>query len=359
VKKTCFVFIVALFFVSAVFGQAAHKTTAANELPAISVVGDMTAKASSDEDDGEVNKVDVRAIEFAFQGYLLPDVRTDIILAAHKHGDEFEIELEEANVTFLNLFNTFGLKAGRVLPDIGKINKVHQHHWAFVDAPLVLENFLGDHGLMGDGVSLSWLTPLPFFLQVEAGAYRIPEEHDHDEEEGCGHIGFSLADYAYTLKLWAGFEIAADTELEIGLSGVSARGSHYEHHLDNVKLAAADLTLKSVFSAYQKIIFRNEIFYLKRELPIGIMENYGMYSYLGFDIDKYINLGARYDWSENAYPKTSSKHDKESRIAAIFTYSFSEATKLRLQYNYIPERETHEGYVQVLFGIGPHSHPLE
>ncbi|MFP4467001.1 MAG: hypothetical protein ACLFP1_08120 [Candidatus Goldiibacteriota bacterium] len=357
--------IILIFLAVFIAGRAAAsqmRTAAANELPAISVIGDLGLKVSSEDEEG-LNNIAVRSVEFAYGGYLLPGLKTDIVFAAHGHDGELEFEVEEANITVISLFDNFGLKAGRILPDIGKLNKIHAHHYPFTDRPLVMDRFLGGHGLIGDGVSINGLLPLPFFFQAEIGAYKIPEAHYHpeegEEEEHNHDNEFSLADYAYTAKLWAGFAIGADTEFELGISGVSARGPHYTVHKDNVKLAAVDMTIKSYFSAYQRLLFRTESFYLKRDLPSGFMENYGFYSYAGFTLDKYMEIGARYGWSENALPKWSSKHERDSRISGIFTYSFTESTKLRLQYNYFPEQEKHEGYAQFLFGIGPHSHPLE
>jgi hypothetical protein len=63
----------------------------------------------------------------------------------------------------------------------------------------------------------------------------------------------------------------------------------------------------------------------------------------------------RYDWSENAFPEEATG----SLVSAIGTYRFTETTRLRLQYGYAPDKETNQAMVQLVFGIGPHTHPLQ
>jgi hypothetical protein len=95
--------------------------------------------------------------------------------------------------------------------------------------------------------------------------------------------------------------------------------------------------------------------YMKRTLITGDFERWGAYTYAGYTFNKFIDLGIRYDWSENAISQLS----KESKLSGIFTYRMSEATFARLQYGYTPEKKSNEVLVQFVYGIGPHTHPLQ
>ena len=54
----------------------------------------------------------------------------------------------------------------------------------------------------------------------------------------------------------------------------------------------------------------------------GAFERWGMYAYAGYTFNKFVDLGTRYDWSENS----EKSETKDSKISGIFTYRMSEAT---------------------------------
>ena len=162
---------------------------AATNLPDISVIGDITAQTSTDTGYVNRNQVTIRGIELALQGYLYPQMRADMFLAMHRHENAFEPEICEASVSFLRLFlDGLGLQAGKIHVDFGKLNKIHQHERPFTDQPLALTNFLGYHGLVGEGAALNYLFPLPFFLRIEGGAWRMTAGEHHHEPSGRGSL---------------------------------------------------------------------------------------------------------------------------------------------------------------------------
>jgi hypothetical protein len=158
---------------------------AATNLPDISVLGDLTAQTSTDESYPDRNQVTLRGIELALQGYLYPEMRADVFLAMHRHDGALEPEVCEASVSVLRLFlDGLGLQAGKIHVDFGKLNKIHQHERPFVDQPLVLTNFFGPHGLVGEGAVVNYLFPLPFFFRIDGAVWWIPaHEHGHEETE--------------------------------------------------------------------------------------------------------------------------------------------------------------------------------
>jgi len=325
-----------------------------SNLPDISVIGDITGKLSSEPTDFDRNKILVREIELALQGYIYPEIRADVFLAMHRHDEHFEPEICEAYVSFLRIINGLSLKAGKIHVDYGKINKVHEHHRPYTNQPVALTNFFGEHGLVGEGVTLGYLMPLPLFMQIDIGAWRLEGKHHHEEDEEKS-LTFDLADEVYTGRLWSSFPLGETSELELGASVAAAHGSHYQEHQDNAKVFGVDLTFKLWPSTYERLIFQNEIFNLHREIPVGKLNRWGFYSYLGYQFNKYWDAGLRYDWSENAFPENK----KTNSLSGIITNRLTETTVIRLQCDYNFGLKSYNAFLQLVFGIGPHSHPLQ
>lgn len=331
-------------------------------LPDISVVGDLQGKISTNENDHDRNKILVQEIEIAIQGYLYPEIKTDIFFAFHREeNQEVNTELEETYVNFLKLFAGINGKLGKMLLNFGKLNKLHSEQWQFVKRPKVLTNFLGEHGLVAEGFSLGYLLPISFFSQIDFGIYNIPGTEKPKE--------FSLTDEVYTARVWNSFSISEIQELEIGISGVSAKGPDYFKKqgdviiktLDNVKIIGLDITYKFWPSTYQRLIFQNELLYLTREVAQGKFERTGFYNYLGYKLNKYTETGLLYDYLETLDIKSDISSQKEtmSSVSGIITKCLTETTKFRFQYTHNFKPNSQEVFLQFIFGIGPHSHTLE
>jgi hypothetical protein len=340
------------------------------DMPDVSIIGNVVGKFSDNHDVENRNKVLFSEAEVALQGFLYPNIRGDVILHAHRHEDgDYHYGVCEGYATFMSLFDAFTLNAGRKLLPIGKANAVHGHHRHFADSPAVSREFLGDtgHGPSGNGVNLSWLTPLPFFLQWEVGTWHVDAAHHHDDG-----LSYAPSDECYTTRLWSSFELSSDDELEIGISGLSGYGSHFEHHTDRMQLVGADLTYRHIGEGYNRLIFRNEFFWLDRRIPSGAdrnpdgdyvgsiteLDRFGFYSLVNYRFDRNWDAGLRYDYVQRPYPVKPHKDDLSS-ISPILTWNLTESSKLRLQYTYDFDDNENSVLLQFVFGIGPHSHPLE
>lgn len=335
----------------AVVQQPTPLAVPALELPDISVIGDVTGTYGDDKTDADRNKIVLKETELALQGYLYPDVRADVIAALHRHSDgEYKAELEEGYISFLKTpIPNLSLQAGKKLLGFGKLNPKHPHHWNFVDRPLVLKSYFGDHGLTGQGANLSFLLPTPFFLQWDLGAWHVDSEHTHSEDI------LGLAQETYSTRLWSAFDLTENQELEIGLSGLKGYGTHYSDHKDKVKIGGVDLTYRFLGEKQKRLLFQNEFLFLDRDVPVGDLDRWGFYSLLNYRFDKYWDIGSRFDWMETPFPDMKNKYS----LSGILTRSLTETTKLRLQYKYNPKEDDHTVYLQAVFGIGPHAHPLE
>ena len=341
-------------------------------LPDVSAIANIVGYTSDDKTDKDRNNLLLNEVETAFQGYVYPDVRADIILAIHKHGDEYESEICEAKINFQNLGYGFSAELGKIHIDFGKINKLHTHHLPFTDRPLVLEKFLGKHELAGQGAILKYLIPIfPFYSQIQAGFWNITAHHNKEEVKVNDIDGnevvvealihddnaFSPADKVYNFRWNSSFEIGSNKEVELGFSGLKGRGSHHKEHKDNIELGGVDLTFKWFPSSYEKWTFQNEWIHLKREIPVGKLNRDGFYSFIGYRANKYWEYGVRFDYSENAFPSIF----YERALSAIITKHLTETTYWRItaKHRNIDGKKITEGWFQLSFGIGPHSHELE
>jgi len=91
-------------------------------LPDISALGNITGYLSDDKSDAGRNELGINEVETAFQGYIYPEMRADIILAIHKHDGEYESEICEAKASFLNLAPGLSGELGKIHLDFGRVN---------------------------------------------------------------------------------------------------------------------------------------------------------------------------------------------------------------------------------------------
>ncbi|MFH1283485.1 MAG: hypothetical protein ABII27_07450 [bacterium] len=353
------------------------RGTPAN-LPDISVIGVLNGYVNDDKTDTGRDRFEFEEIETAFQGYIYPEMRADVFLALHKHDTEYEAEICEAKVSFLRLIGGLAAETGKIHVNFGKLNKIHTHHRPMIDQPGAITNFFGAHGLVGQGANTSYLFPLPIFVQIEAGAWNVSSHH-HNHAEGEVETAqitdingntinvavyqqqecteFSLADKVYTGRIKTSIAPGSESELEIGSSFARGKGAHYEEHLDKATVIGADFTFRSWPTAYHRWIFQNEWMYLTREVPAGKLYRHGLYSFLNYRFSKFWDLGGRFDYTEGAFPVNSI----ERAWSGIISYHMTETSAVRLQYKKrnVESKDIDEGWLQVTFGIGPHSHELE
>ncbi|MFA5137699.1 MAG: hypothetical protein WC728_00585 [Elusimicrobiota bacterium] len=318
-------------------------------LPDISVIGVLAGHLSDEESDRTKERFEFEEVETAFQGFLYPEMRADVFLALHKHGSEYEAEICEAKATFLHLAEGLSASVGKLHVDFGKLNKAHTHHRPMIDQPQAITNFLGHHGLVGQGGVASYLLPLPFYVQADAAFWRVPGEAEEDE--------YSLDDETFTGKLKTSFAPGSKSEFELGGSFASGYGAHNEFERDRAKVYGADLTFKAWPSSYERWTFQNEYFRLVRKGVAGRLYRDGLYSFLNYRVNKYWDVGGRFDYAEGAFPEQSI----ERSYSAMGGYHFTETTRAMVQYKHrrVDGISINEGWLQLAFGIGPHSHELE
>lgn len=312
------------------------------QLPEISIIGNLHTLFSSNKEDEDRNKVNLEEVELALQSYIYPTIRGDVIIAFHEHTEptgekHTQTEVEEGYVSFLNLGKGFTLKAGRMRVGLGKENPIHPHHRLYVDNPAVLTQLFGEHGLIGDGATLGYLFPGKLFAHLDLSTWQVVTP-----EKGEGMPG--LEKTLHTARLWISTPFK-DGELESGLS--LARGAGEEP----LKIYGLDWTFRRWPGAFGRDLLRMELFQASK----GDTKKKGWYLLGAHKFTKYWEGAVRVDNAEFG------DGGREKALSLIASNYLTETSILRLQYQYCdqPGGADHRFWMQVIFGMGPHAHPLE
>jgi len=190
---------------------------------------------------GEERGFNLKPTEFVFSASVDPyfDAYAQFVIT-----DGGEVALEETYLTTRGLPAGLQVKGGRFLSGIGYHNAKHRHQWAFIEQNLPYQHLLGEHGLMGTGVQLTWTPLTPFYTRFGVEALQGDQEvvGRFDGEEALAEAGLSDAlvarygDPKAGPRLVTAFAKAAPDlgyshELQMGLFGVFA-SDHQEVHTD-------------------------------------------------------------------------------------------------------------------------------
>lgn len=149
------------------------RSSMPNILAAIDMVAEKDVKASKLGDETS-NSMFIRSAEFGFFGAIDWFSNGMILFAMHREGNGYVFALHEASFEFPSLPWNFHFKIGRMFPDAGRLNTIHQHDRAFTGVPRVhgqlFDTVIGE-GFLDTGGELAWLAPLPFFSEFKAGVF--------------------------------------------------------------------------------------------------------------------------------------------------------------------------------------------
>jgi len=168
-------------------------------------------KANAGTFSGRENRFFPREIEISLFGQIDPYARAEVRFeAGEEEAGEIAVHLAEANLTLMTLpFNT-QLKMGQMRNRFGLLNQTHEHDRPFIDQPNVLTRFLGDEGLVERGAELTWVAPLPFFLEGLVGVFN----GDNETSFGYGKLTQPLV----TGRLRTFFELGDSSAIQLGAS---------------------------------------------------------------------------------------------------------------------------------------------
>ncbi len=332
-------------------------------LPDISAVGTFTAA----QDGYDVARLSPREgplgpagkptflfqeLELGLQAVIDPYFRADAFIAFTPRG----ASVEEAYLTALALPAGLQLKAGLFYAPFGRLNTLHPHSWDFTDAPLARGRLLATENLSGPGLDLLWLTPLPWFAELQLAA-QTTDPYDGGEGRLTG-----------TVKLQQFVSLSEALSLGVGLSAARRdEGAGAWRDLGDLDLflkyrpvsGRAYLTLQGELYARK---FRG---HAPAAVPLAAAfqgdgaGGAGGYLQVLWRRDTWFACGARYDRAPAA---GESPRGTEQRWALVGHWYMSEFSRLALQVAYDQRPGGASGWESILyleFVMGAHgAHPF-
>jgi len=345
--------------------------------PDISVIGDVLAQYTSHENGGDRpdDEFIFRELEVNFSGALDPFARADVTIAIHRefeyeeheeedgedhhhesprghgHAHGFAMHIEEAYLTALSLPHGLQARVGRIREQFGKVNPVHLHALPWVDYPLIIKNYLGTEGMVGDGVEVSWLAPTDHYLEI---VYEV-----FNSDNALSFAGEDYDDFVQLVRVNNLFEISDAATLELGGS-VATAPNDSGHGGSRTWLEGLDLTLKwrpPEQALYKGLTWQTEALFSQKDTEDGEVDTWGVYSSLEHQFSRRWAAALRYDYSE--FPDF--ENFREHACSAYLTFIQSEFVFWRLGYMFVDrnfadpiDEDEHLLWVQLDFGLGPH-----
>ncbi|MFQ5804272.1 MAG: hypothetical protein ACE5JQ_15385 [Candidatus Methylomirabilales bacterium] len=329
----------------------------------LGVTGDFVAAFAEGEEKtpqgagtfpGRENRVFPRVVELGLTGRVDPYARADFYLEFAEEGEieatdggfdvgrQFEVGIDEAYVTLLQLPLGLQARGGQMRPKFGRLNVVHQHDLPQVDRPDVLVNFFGEEGESEIGAELSGLLPTPFFQELSIGVYN----GDNQISFGKGEI----TDPLVTAYLRNFFELSNASALQVGLSGQTGPNEQGERTV----LAGLDLTYKwtPLEQPYTALTLQGEGLYSHHETKADDKDRFGAYVFGDYRFSRRWGVGTRVDWSE--FPIASGR---EWAVAPYLNFWLSDFLRFRLQYKHTDRNfagNLDEVFLQTVFTLGHH-----
>jgi opacity protein-like surface antigen len=352
------------------------------------IAGDFVANVTSSRVErdqvgtfaGRENRVIPREIELSFFGQVDPYARATVILEAAEEFEDGERALEfglaEAYLELTSLPFGLGAKGGRERLRFGLLNEYHLHDRPQTDSPAVLTRFFGEEGLTEDGLEVSWVAPLPVYLQAIVGAF------NGDNEEAFGYG--SLRDPLLSARLRTFFELGVAGAVQLGASGLYGRTT------DGARASYLGVDAKYKYTpagwAHALLTVGGEVLFAHRKVSVGGEEGgevvaplgrrlrqepgeatfeerdaYGYYVWLDVQPWKQWLVGLRYDWTE-----LPDGPGREWAIEPYLAWMPSEFLRFRLGYKYTDRQDFGAGpstlselFLQATFILGAHpAHPF-
>lgn len=321
----------------------------------ISAAVDLTGSFKANHDSNANDRFDVREAEIMF--YAPIDHLFDGMMsaAAHREGGVSMFEVHEAYIGSTKLVPRSRFRLGQFFLGVGRLNRFHRHEWPFVVAPKVQEQFFGQEGALDSGFEYSYLTPLPFFLELTAGVTNgWVYGHSHNDGEKPRkptHYG-RMATY---------FELPADSGAQTGVNYLSRTTAKAERMI----LTGVDLVAKWRYGGVLAFLLQGELWHRSLK-PRDSDEEKSLGAYLlpQYAVSSSLQVGVLLDY----YTVLSLKNitgekieNAEKRITPTITYKPSEFSSFRLAYEWsaakqdnTPTRNSQSLLTQVTFMIGAH-----
>ena len=346
--------------------SAANKTFPSQFNPAIGFIVDTVG--SYKEHPGA--NFEFRSGELGLSASVDPFVRGYAII----NGTENGIDVEEAAIVTTSLPYNLTLKGGRFFTEFGRLSKFHDHDLPFVNRPIVLDNYVGGES-QGDGVELSYLTPLSQYLTFTLGAYNKIGADNTQVDNGFGR---PLSRFTYLFRPATFISLTDANSIDLGATyaytpkvqtydqeDVGQLGDGKARHLAGLDLTYRYTPLSQ--ASYHGLIWGTELLYNNEyanvsgtDLPEGEeplfrrRDAFGMYSYVEARLTRRYYPGFLFDFAQD---RTRLEGDTKA-YSPYFTVWASEFQRIRLQYTYLdaPQNHQSEFFLQWTVVMGSHVH---
>lgn len=337
------------------------------------------------ENDPENTGVNMQEIEVGFQSVVDPYFRFDSFFSFRTEG----VELEEAYATTLfSMPLNSQFRIGRARAKFGRINQIHRHSQNFVTLPIVAAEFLGEH-LNPTSVEANFLVPVPWYMELSAsGGSPDVETPTFQRSPDANNVGNLL----YIFHMANFFEASESLGVNLGVSfatGSNASGPDERSNLYGTDFFAKYRPLRD--NPYQEFSVQSEFMWRQAETPEEELEDYGFYAEAIYRFAKRWNTGIRFDLTDTNTPVTGEDEGREDieqsrlsdivkrnaeaeeeeetlgllgrayRISPMLTFSPSEFSRIKLQYDYLNQDygpNQNAVFIQFLYAIGAHgAHP--
>lgn len=307
--------------------------------PEISVTGDVRFHA--DRDVPLQNNVEVREFEFSFQSALDPYSNTKIFASL----EEGQIDLEEAYAYWTALPGRLRLDVGRFRQQLGELNRWHSHALPGSEYPWVLREFVGEEGLIGNGLGLYWVAP---FGGGAAGTYELWGQLTLADNEVLFDGGNRLSGLGHLNAHW---ELSRSSFFQLGASGLYGENPEVDLQTRLVGLDARFTWRPPERAMYRSFTLRGEGYALTRKEAGSSQTRLGGYVNALYQLSRRWYLGAQYDLVELA-PGV-----RHWQFAPQLTWWQSEWVYFRAEWQR-SKRGPDRLVIQAVWSIGPHKHEI-
>lgn len=316
--------------------------------PEISATGDFRLRGSSPGP--QTDPFLVREFELSFQAALDPYASTKIFFG----WEDGEFDLEEGYAYWSGLPGGLRVDAGRMRQQIGELNRIHLHALPETEYPLVLQDYFGEEGLVGDGVRLYWLAPF-------AGPGGAVHELTAEAMVGRNEIMFEESNRASLLAHLNNFwQLSPGSFLQLGFTGLYGQNPD-SRLVSRVIGADARFTWRPPGrELYRSFTLRSEVYGARRRFDGVGDTRWGGYVGAEYQLGRSWMAGTRFDWVE---PLEGPDGAHDWQLVPSLSWIQSEWVHFRAEWRHLSRaaaadaRDTSDQFVvQVVWAVGPHKH---
>ena len=302
----------------------------------------------------EKNSLEIREAELGFYAPIDHNFNGTLSVAAHQEDGSAMFEIHEAFIDSHKIIPGFSARAGQFFLGIGRLNQIHRHDWSFISPPKFFSEYFGGEGVLDSGLEVSYLLPLPFYLDVTAGIMS-GWTFGHSHNMGSKPI---IPTHYFRLKTFIDGGDAFGLALGLNYLGRKSHEKESLHFWGFDAIAKGDLFEKEYSLEFENWVRLKDPEANESELSTGF------YVFPQYELMESFKTGLLFDY----YTVLSHKDRNDNKIenynisiSPTLTYHSSEFAHFRLAYEYSKEVEAgqddinkHTVNFQTVFILGAH-----